>query len=185
MSKSEFYAYPADKAGIEAVMRLQAVKRWHMIDTTRQQTLAEHSANVALLAYYVAVSSPQMFFGPAIYVMGAGLLHDLPEVFTGDIPSPTKKHLQGLDELESSVIPKEYAIDYQHSSAVKCLVKVCDLADGIRFIRNHGVDATATHAQEGLEKQWAALVELTRMAWPAEVHSHVFGTCSFYVYEYS
>jgi hypothetical protein len=61
---STFNAYPVDKAGIETVMRLHSVKRWHMIDTTRIQTLAEHSANVALLAFYIARTAPRMFFGP-------------------------------------------------------------------------------------------------------------------------
>ena len=39
--KSKFLAYGPDRQAVETVMRLHSVKRWHMIDTTRQQTLAD------------------------------------------------------------------------------------------------------------------------------------------------
>jgi len=104
-----FYAYGDDRSELESVMRFHAVKRWHMIDTTRQQTLAEHSANVALLAYVIANGAPQMFFGPAEGVTTAALVHDLGEVFTGDIPSHTKVagalHSR-LSHLEKTTLPK-------------------------------------------------------------------------------
>ncbi|CAB4120823.1 HD domain containing protein, partial [uncultured Caudovirales phage] len=106
MSENEFYAYGKNRASIEAVMRFHAVKRWHMIDTTRQQTLAEHSANVALLAYHIALHAPLMIFGGALAVSGMALLHDIDEVFTGDIPTHTKQHLIGLQELEDQNTPQ-------------------------------------------------------------------------------
>ena len=181
---NEFYAHGQDHAGIETVIRLQAVKRWHMIDTTRQQTLAEHSANVALLVWYIAVTSPDMFFGPASHVTAAALLHDIPEVFTGDIPSHTKKHLHGIDELEASVTPAEFI--YTHMlPRMMDLIKFADLADGIRFIRLHGVDVTARHAREQLEVKFTALTEKLRKEWPRHIEDHVRRNMYFYAYEQS
>jgi len=177
-----FYAYGNDRADLEAVMRFHAVKRWHMIDTTRQQTLAEHSANDALLAFVIANKAPRMFFGPAENVTTAALVHDLGEVFTGDIPSHTKSagvlHTR-LHQLEQATLPK--SLNIIPDDHIKGLIKVCDLADGIRFVRLHGVDITAKHAQIGLENQFSELIRV--VAWPSDVIDHVRSQAVFYAYE--
>jgi hypothetical protein len=178
-----FYAYPHDKIEIEAVMRLHAVKRWHMIDTTRIQTLAEHTANVALAAYVIAATAPGMFFGPSHKAAMCGLFHDLEEVFTGDIPAHTKQHLSGVDDLEQEVLPKMFKDTFD--TKINLLVKLCDLADGIRFVRLHGVDATATHAQNGLWNQFQNKCEEVESVWPKNVYRHVRNWLLFYIYEES
>jgi hypothetical protein len=165
-------------------MRFQAVKRWHMIEATRIQTLAEHSAVVALLAFYIARTAPGLFtFGPAENVATQALLHDLPEVFTGDIPSHTKRHLHGVEQLEQAVLPATFKVDVDPS--VKLLIKICDLADGIRFVRLHGVDITAVHAREGLEKQLEDRKQEAVSMWSDVVVKHVFDAARFYAYELS
>lgn len=183
MSSAEFYAYPDGYRQLEPVMRFHAVKRWHMIDTTRQQTIAEHSANVALLAYVLAKTAPGMFFGPAAEFAAMGLLHDLGEVFTGDVPSHTKRHILGLDQLEDQVLPAmfEYLPDYNS----QLLIKLCDLADGIRFIRLHGVDLTAQHAREGLEMQLRNKRDIAERTWSKDITEFVFRNLHFYAYENS
>jgi len=178
-----FYAHDEKWAATEAVIRFQSVKRWHMIDTTRQQTLAEHSANVSLLAYYIAKTAPGMYFGTSQAAALCGILHDLPEVYTGDIPSHTKKQLAGIDELESSVIPKVYIEEWP--SQLKKMVKMCDLADGIRFMRNHGIGTTAAHAKDGLAAQLINLSGQVATEWPEEVYRHVNSQITFYAYEFS
>jgi len=181
-----FRAYPEQDGGLEAVMRFHAVKRWHMIDTTRAQTLAEHSANVALLAYYIAKTTPEMFFGPAIYIATQGLIHDIPEVFTGDIPSHTKRAMEdggALERLEHFVTPAVFVEPIDEDA--KALIKFCDLADGIRFIRLHGIDATAKHAKNGLESQLEALALSVQPKWPAMIYRKVCKDVTFYAYEMS
>lgn len=183
---NEFYAYGNDHAELEAVMRLHAVKRWHMIDTTRAQTLAEHSANVAVLAFHIAHTAPGMFFGPAENVAAYALMHDMAEVFTGDFPSHSKKHLFGVRDLEEKVLPRSFVID--QSPETKLMVKLCDLADGIRFIRLHGVDVTSRHAKEGLQRQLEARKTEagdSGRGWPREVYEKVSYAVQFYAYEFS
>lgn len=183
---STHYAYGAAHADLEAVMRIAAVKRWHMIDTTRIQTLAEHTANVALLAMVIAESAPQMYFGPGGFVAAAGLVHDIPEVFTGDIPSHTKASINNpqLEELEQLVTPIDMHRRIRDTPKhVKTLIKVCDIVDGIRFIRLHGVDVTATHARLQIEaKLWKMFTEVIEL-WPRQVTVHVFNKAFFYAYE--
>ena len=178
---AEFYAYGVGRRDVESVMRLQAVKRWHMIDTTRIQTLAEHSANVGILCFMLAYKAPHMFFGPACYAAMHGLLHDMGEVFTGDVPTPTKQKIDGLDDLEHAVLP---AIFHKCvPSTLALLTKMCDLADGIRFIRLHGVDVTGAHARTGLESQLLVKKEQARKEWPPEVFDYVLDQLGFYAYE--
>jgi 5'-deoxynucleotidase YfbR-like HD superfamily hydrolase len=185
-------AYGPDRHAVETVMRLHSVKRWHMIDTTRQQTLAEHSANVALLAMTIAMTSPNPHFDKPGMIAAYGLTHDLPEAFTGDIPTHTKGHLAGLDVLEQSVMhPVFNRVNGEGRVPVlkdtKLLVKLCDLADGIRFVRLHGVDMTARHAREGLEEQLShRLAEAAdELQWPEAVLKHVRSNIMFYAYENS
>ena len=179
-NKLDHYAYPHSPA-LEAVMRLSAVKRWHMIDTTRTQNLAEHSANVAALAYMTARTAPGMAFGSSHYAAAAALFHDIDEVFIGDIPTHSKRWLDqdGLDRAANEITPPE--LRQECPKVVADLVKLCDLADGIRFIRIHGVDMTATHAQEGLERQyWKKILEFHPLSEEALYHA----ICQTYFYAY-
>lgn len=161
-----FNALSKESAAIETVIRAQSVKRWHMVDTTRSQTLAEHSTNVALLVFLVCRSSPINYFDDSRVAAVAALTHDLAEVFTGDVPTHTKGWLMGLDELEDKLAAKEFKIAVNHHT--QALIKLCDLADGIRFIRVHGVGSTAKHAENGLtlrfDQKLASVVE--SLSWP-------------------
>jgi hypothetical protein len=184
LNPNSFLAYGEEHHAIESVMRLQAVKRWHMIDTTRTQNLAEHSANVAVLAAMIAYTSPNFWFDSHGAVAMAALVHDIAEAFTGDIPSHTKKHLSGIDNLERSVVHPIFKLGAVINDHSKALIKLCDLADGIRFVRLHGVDMTASHAQEGLEDQiMAKFEELSSGGWPPCVLNHVRDHVMFYAYE--
>lgn len=183
-------AYGPDRHAVETVMRLHSVKRWHMIDTTRQQTLAEHSANVALLASTIAATCPNPHFDKPAIVAAYGLTHDLPEAFTGDIPTHTKGYLTGLDELEQKLTHPAFGKITGRGGVLRdtqVLVKLCDLADGIRFIRLHGVDATARHAREGIEAQLSQKLNeaADELQWPEGVLKHVRSNIMFYAYENS
>lgn len=178
---NEFCVMRKGDAPIEAVMRLHSVKRWHMIDTTRTQNLAEHTANVAMLTLLLARTAPGMYFDVGDAVMAA-LVHDIGEVFVGDIPTMTKPYLTGIAELELEVTPKVLQTNVQAKE--KLLIKICDLADGIRFIRTHGVDITAKHAQEGLEARLRqCYIQAAGDHWPAEVVSRVRHVVNVYAYE--
>lgn len=184
MSKSEFLAY-GDRHELETVMRMHSVKRWHMIDTTRVQTMAEHTANVAMLVFILVNKFPWLMTDdprPNTFAVMAALVHDLAESFTGDIPTHTKRHLNGLQALEDEVVPQMFQFTWTES--VSLLVKLCDLADGIRFIRLHGVDGTARHAREGLEKQFAERRAQADYLWGASF-AEVFPYLLFYAYENS
>jgi 5'-deoxynucleotidase len=60
-----------------------SVQRYHTTRTHRRQTIAEHSWGVATLLMMVCDNPPAR-------LLGAALLHDVPEVITGDVPAPAK-----------------------------------------------------------------------------------------------
>ena len=183
----KFFASPksGDRA-MEMIVRMSGIKRWHMIETSRTQTLAEHSANVALLAAYIAFTSPLNSFSSPYSIATMALMHDMPESFTGDIPSHSKRHLTGIDRLEEGVMPSDFTLLRPAPTANdKMLLKMCDLADGIRFIRTHGVDATGAHAQEGLEAQLRERRYHAEngLKWDDTLRGHVMMKVFFYAYE--
>lgn len=176
----QFYVEQYGDLPIEAIVRAQSVKRWHMIDTTRIQSIAEHSANVATLAYYISISSPQGYFGSPADAALCGLLHDISEAFTGDIPSHTKRELQGVDSLEDRLTP--VVLTQKPNNDLALLIKLCDLADGIRFISAHGTDSTAKWAHDGLQEQLNMKMELAQKSWPEHVYDHVIAKIAKYAF---
>jgi hypothetical protein len=181
MNDHPHYAFPDDQ-GIEAAIRFSEVTRWHMIRTNRHQSLAEHSANVALLAMHIARTSPGMFFESSDSIAAAALVHDIEEVFTADIPTPIKRHLTGLSELEQTLRPKTlYPV--QINDQDKELIKICDLADALRFLRVHGNGQVAKHAESGIDAAMVAKAAEVWLKWPRVVAQHVFRSVYLYVYE--
>lgn len=131
-------------APIEMIARVSSVKRWHIISTTRQQTLAEHLALVAMLAGEIARRLGRQ---PTEYVQW-GLYHDAAEVFLGDPPSPAKTEEHREREYE---VLHSFAIPIP-SVAIQDIVKICDLAEALRFIRTHKVDSYGEWAERHTRK---------------------------------
>lgn len=181
---SEFFAAPVsgDRA-MEMIVRMASIKRWHMIDTTRMQTLAEHSMNVALLAWYIAHTCPDGYFMSPARAAVAGMLHDIEESVTGDIQSITKQFLGPMiRDIESDLIPGSLQTECDGDTA--SLVKICDLADGIRFIRVYGNNvATKEFAKNGLELKLRDRYRLAENNWPTSVAKHVRQKIDLYIYE--
>lgn len=173
---SPLRAYPNMPAEIEAMMRLPSVARWHIVETGRVQNLAEHSAVVALLVYYISLTAPGGFFGNAQVNASIALLHDIHEGFTGDFPSVVKKMIHGIDELEQSVGLDKFRT--YPDEKCKSLVKICDLMSDIRFIRFNGTDGIG---------QWAHNQMVVRMKniiahsdWPPEIKDHLLSVYNHY-----
>lgn len=106
---------------IQDVMRASSVKRWHIVETARPQSLAEHQWSVAMLTDeickrlgYPAENRKQLVY--------AAMVHDNDEVISGDAPSPTKG------------APKAYPPEKGGA-----IVKAADLLEALWFIAQHGV----------------------------------------------
>lgn len=126
-------------------LRAQTVKRWTIVHTTKQQSLAEHSFNVALIAQEIcermAISSAN--------VMRAALVHDLDEILTGDIPSPFKRYAESHN-MEINVLSSAGLEDLNLSDQEILILKTSDHIENTWFINEF---AAGRHAEQVAKEQ--------------------------------
>lgn len=96
---------------INDILRATGVTRWHIVRTVRPQSLAEHTFDVTMIARAIAKIAGYDDYE----IIKAALLHDLDEIITGDIPTPTKERARAngfeINELYKSVTGREISPD--------------------------------------------------------------------------
>lgn len=96
---------------INDILRASGVTRWHIVRTVRPQSLAEHTFDVTMIARAVAKIAGYEDYE----ITKAALLHDLDEIVTGDIPTPTKQKARDngweLNDLYKSITGRELSPD--------------------------------------------------------------------------
>ena len=86
--------------------RMKYIDRWMLMRNTQRENLGEHSNDVAAIAHAIAVLKNLRFGGNVNAERAAvlGLYHDMPEIITGDMPTPVKYHSRTMkkefDEVE-------------------------------------------------------------------------------------
>lgn len=113
-------------------LRLMQVKRYPICHTNRDQSVAEHSYNVMLIAMELAAETLDIEL--VHEVLRYGLMHDMEEVFTGDIPSSFKRELRAkcpdvVKLLDGTVVVRD---------EVKAIVKLADCIEAIYYLREFG-----------------------------------------------
>jgi 5'-deoxynucleotidase YfbR-like HD superfamily hydrolase len=132
---------------IDKLMDAQYIKRWAICGTALENNLATHSFNVAMLAMEIANRMPDVKRRhPESLICYYALIHDVGEVYTGDIPTPTKaKMLQaGLD---INNFDMDAVMENHPSEEIKSIIKAADLIDNYLFILEHGIGSRARSAQ--------------------------------------
>jgi len=88
MKKLRFYDY----------MRSAHVKRWHVVSTIHNQSLAEHQFLVMLIALELFENMVGQDVDAYVHLQLAMMaaFHDMPETRTGDIPTPAKAEIRGM-----------------------------------------------------------------------------------------
>ena len=115
---------------IQDMLRAGSVKRWHIVETARAQTLADHMFNVSVIATNLG-----MLLGydqdMLRRISVAAMLHDIDEVIEGDIPTPTKEK-NGINS-DTPLLVRSLPLKAQK------LVKLADLIESYWFIKEFGV----------------------------------------------
>lgn len=110
-----------------AYRRGMEVNRWHTRQPIFEETVGNHTANVALLVHYLTdgEASRELLY--------AALIHDIGEFYTGDLPAPVK---HDSPELATRVHELDYQyLDQQNIEAPmlaeteKNLLRAADIVD--------------------------------------------------------
>ena len=72
--------------------RMKYIVRWSLMRNTRAENICEHSQDVAVLVHALALLHNKRFGGTvnAERCVLYALYHDVPEILTGDLPTPVK-----------------------------------------------------------------------------------------------
>lgn len=78
--------------------RMKYINRWALMRNTATENISQHSNDVAAVAHALAVIKNLRFGGDVNAERAAflGLYHDMPEIITGDMPTPVKYHSEEM-----------------------------------------------------------------------------------------
>ena len=113
---------------INDILLAQNIRRWTIVATKTDQSLAEHTFNVTMIARAICAEADINDNNVIKYALD----HDLDEILTGDIPSPAKRRLGLTDAYQGkngNISDVEYSI-----------VKIADLIDATLFIKYNAYD---------------------------------------------
>jgi len=125
------------------LFRMKHIKRWGIMHSLIPDYLSTHSLEVAFIAHSLAIIGNSFFkksYNCETIAVKA-MYHDVPEIFTGDIPTPVKYFSDATKSAYSSVesasinklsdmLPKEFRDEYislfNHSRDEHVLIKAAD-----------------------------------------------------------
>lgn len=83
------------------IFRQKYIRRWGLMRSTHDETLAEHASEVAIIAHAIAIIGNKHFGRDydTDRVLTIALFHDVSEVYTGDLPTPIKYHSQRMRDI--------------------------------------------------------------------------------------
>jgi len=117
-----------DNIVLSKALSLAHVPRWCIVDTIKNQSVAEHSYNVTVIAMAI-YDQIRLYINETgnlkINILEKALLHDIKESITGDIPSPMKCRDEVLD-----------------CSLGDAIVHVSDYIEAIIFIDRYGINVS-------------------------------------------
>jgi 5'-deoxynucleotidase len=166
--------------------RSSDVKRWHIINTVRPQTVAEHSFMVALIALELTKKltvTGSFFDSPReqFQFLCAALFHDMPETVYGDLPTPGKAVMREFtenpymfDELDMRIMPNVPYAEGLLSPSLGWIIRVADLMEAYHFLCNNAAGPYAKQVRDAL---YGRLIKFTAEAssampnlkWPSAV----------------
>ena len=80
--------------------RMKNIRRWALMRNTRSENICEHSHEVAVIAHALALLTNRHYGGnvDAEKCVMLAVYHDVPEILTGDMPTPVKYYNPAIRE---------------------------------------------------------------------------------------
>ncbi len=162
----------------QEIMRTAHVKRWQIVRTAREQTLSEHLYRVWAITRFICVALAVDQVTAATAHEWA-LIHDQPEVITGDIATPAKeamrKAVPDSDPIKTIELnlSEHYAMVWQASKVSLNngptpyeIVKLADVMEAAIFLGTEGIGTHAKVVYDGLRKTVAQIYAAYRLKYP-------------------
>ena len=95
-----------------AISRMKYIMRWNLMRNSREESLSEHSMEVAMIAHALCVIG-NVRYGKTLNADRAaiiGIYHDASEIITGDMPTPVKYY---NDEIKTAYKQVEAVTQYR------------------------------------------------------------------------
>jgi 5'-deoxynucleotidase YfbR-like HD superfamily hydrolase len=142
------------------LLRLSHISRWGIVQTAVHQSVAEHSWRVWALtkqwAQHVALTVEEKAWSSEL-----ALMHDIPEIRTGDCPTPAKTPEMKaiLTATEHEIYPPLAKLEAEANRCSKDFVKFCDTAEAVLFLHVNGIGKHAKDVEELLKSQLKSHLE--------------------------
>ena len=125
------------------LFRMKHIKRWGIMNSLIPDHLSTHSLEVGFLAHSLALIGNEKFGKDydCDRITVKAIYHDVPEIFTGDIPTPVKYYsndtkqaysaveaasLSKLTEMLPGEFREEYMALFEHTAEEKIIIKSAD-----------------------------------------------------------
>ena len=167
-----------NKLNLYDYLRAGSIRRWHIVNHHGQQSIAEHSFLVTIIAtqlYNDMVGIEEGNDKELLKVVFGALFHDMPEVRTGDSPTPAKRLLRefaGKDiftKIENQLMPETPYIGGKIPQSIHDFIAMADVIEAAHWITDHGIGAHAKIVTDRIrvrmEQHIAELTELTKVDW--------------------
>lgn len=145
--------------------RTSHIKRWTIINTTKEQNLAEHQYNVTVIGLELAQRASAHIDQQFILTL---MFHDSPEIRYGDVPTPGKAYIRRFQDpddpvdifhqMDSVIMEKlPYYWGFRGCPTLNdTIIKLADLIEAAWWIGENGV---GHHAKIVADKCWRAVVD--------------------------
>ena len=164
------------------LLRMQDVKRWHTVNTSRTQSLADHSLSVLWIFMRLQQSATEDITPLTAEQMVSILTHDAAEVLMGDIPTPGKRMIDkylheaepqsglNMGDVEWLIlgVPVQWGIvpyddsmgKYDLTPNQEIGLKVADLIEAYTFISQYGIGGHAKAVAGWLRKELNGMTDV-------------------------
>lgn len=151
-------------------LRASHIKRWGIVQTHMPQSIGEHMYRVWILSHK---------WGPLLgfneqemqLIERWALTHDLPEIRTGDAPTPhkTPELKAHLASIEHQICPELEVLEKAlKDTPAADFCKFCDTAESILFLGVNGAGAHARDVNSLLEAQMHKRLSESRLSRPQQ-----------------
>ena len=151
---------------LQVRLRTGHVKRWQIVRVAREQTVAEHMYRVWLIVQAMLKVTDEYNLSLFTHADGVqaskwALMHDLPEVITGDIATPAKMAIRHAVPESDPVRNIELSLDSEyaqihseiHGRVPQMMVKLADMYEAIDFLSIEGIGPHAYQVHTTLLRQ--------------------------------